>query len=446
MNYEKEILNIFHNAENKNTINSELYSQYNVKKGLRNENGTGVVVGLTKICDVVGYTKDEAGNKIDAPGELNYRGYALANLYNQVASSDQNGYEEVCFLLLNGYLPNEEEKQIFKQYLRENYVLPEGFLSRNILKTSSFDMMNRIQKSILLLYSEDENPDDPSIENTLKQGLSIIAKLPAICVYCYNAKVHLQDNQSLIIHPQRKDMDIAEYILYLLRGEGNYTQEEVAMLDLMMIIHADHGIGNNSTFANLVVSSTQTDIYSSMTAAVGSLKGPRHGGANVTCRRMMKTIIEDIGLDASEEEMREVAKKLLGKEYFDQAGLIYGIGHAVYTISDPRSEVLKENAETVAEQAGRLEEYHFYNRFVEIACEYIKEQKGKNVSANVDFYSGFIYEILGIPEELFTPLFVISRSIGWLAHNLEEKINSNRIIRPAGIYVGEMQLDEKANV
>lgn len=442
MSYEKEILNIFHNAENKNTINSELYSQYNVKKGLRNENGTGVVVGLTKICDVIGYTKDKDGNKIDAPGELNYRGYALANLYNQVAASDQNGYEEVCFLLLNGYLPNEDEKQIFKNYLRENYFLPEGFLSRNILKTSSFDMMNRIQRSILLLYSEDENPDDPSIENTLKQGLSIIAKLPAICVYCYNAKVHLQDNQSLIIHPQRKDMDIAEYILYLLRGEGNYTQEEVAMLDLMMIIHADHGIGNNSTFANLVVSSTQTDIYSSMTAAVGSLKGPRHGGANVTCRRMMKTIIEDIGLDASEEEMREVAKKLLDKEYFDQAGLIYGIGHAVYTISDPRSEVLKENAETVAEQAGRLYEYHFYNRFAKIACEYIKEQKGKNVSANVDFYSGFIYEILGIPEELFTPLFVISRSIGWLAHNLEEKINSNRIIRPAGIYVGEMQSDE----
>lgn len=437
MSKEQEILKIFHEAEAKNTIPSDLYQKYNVKKGLRNENGTGVVVGLTRICDVIGYTRDENGNIVDTKGELNYRGYSLEQVYDIVAGSDHNGYEEICFLLLNGYLPNEEEQTLFKAYLREHYPLPEGFLARNILRSSSFDMMNKIQRSILLLYSEDKNPDDTSLDNTLLQGLSIIAKLPAICVYNYKAKVHLVDNQSLIIHPQRQDLDLAESFLYLLRGAGNYTEEDVELLDLMMIIHADHGIGNNSTFTNLVVSSTQTDIYSSFTASVGSLKGPRHGGANITCRRMMKTIIDDIGLDASEEKMRAVCKKLLNKDYFDRAGLIYGMGHAVYTLSDPRSEILKSHAGDLAKQVGREAELEFYKKFADVAATLIKERKQRNICANVDFYSGFIYDMLQIPEELFTPIFVISRSIGWLAHNLEDKININRIIRPAGIYVGD---------
>ncbi len=437
MSKEQKILDIFHKAEDKNIIPAELYTKYNVKKGLRNENGTGVVVGLTKICDVIGYTRDENGNKIDCEGELNYRGYSLEQVYNKVAASDHNGYEEICFLLLIGYLPNEQELTLFKAYLRENYLLPNGFLARNILRSSSFDMMNKIQRSILLLYSEYKNPDDTSLDNTLLQGLSIIAKLPAICVYTYKAKVHLMDNQTLIIHPQRQDMDMAESFLYLLRGEGNYTNEDVGILDLMMLIHADHGIGNNSTFTNIVVSSTQTDIYSCITASVGSLKGPRHGGANITCRRMMKTIIDDIGLNASDEEMLGIVKKLLNKEYFDRAGLVYGIGHAVYTLSDPRSVILKKHAGSLAERVGRKAELEFYNRFADIACAYVTEQKHKNVCANVDFYSGFIYDMLEIPEELYTPIFVISRAIGWLAHNLEDKININRIIRPAGIYVGD---------
>ncbi|HZJ69070.1 MAG TPA: citrate synthase [Candidatus Eisenbacteria bacterium] len=439
MNNTQEILKIFHNARNKTTIPNHLYTKYDVKKGLRNEDGTGVVVGLTRICDVYGYTKDENGNKVDQPGQLYYRGFPINTLYQKVANRDNNGYEEVCFLLLNGYLPTDKELRIFKDYLQENYVLPDRFLSKNILKTSSYDMMNKIQRSILSLYSEDDNPNDPSIDNTLRQGLSIIATLPAIAVYCYQAKIHLMDNKSLIIHPIRKDLDLAESFLYLLRGEDNYSQEEVSILDLIMILHADHGIGNNSTFANLVVSSTQTDIYSSFTAAVGSLKGPRHGGANVTCRHMMKTVIDDIGLDASEEEMLGIIKRLIDREYFDKAGLVYGIGHAVYTVSDPRSEILKENAAKVAEQAGRLDELNFYKKFAKLACKYISETKNKNVCANVDFYSGFIYDMLQIPEELYTPLFVISRGIGWLAHNLEEKINSNRIIRPAGLYVGDEQ-------
>lgn len=362
-------------------------------------------------------------------------------LYNKVANSKNNGYEEVCFLLLNGYLPSNKELKTFKDFLRSEYSLPEGYLSRNILRSPSINIMNKIQRSILLMFGEDENPDDPSIENTLRQGLSVIAKLPAICVYCYKAKVHILGNESLVVHPIRQDMDLAESFLYLLRGEGNYTQEEVSILDLMMILHADHGIGNNSTFASLVVSSTQTDLYSSFAAAVGSLKGPRHGGANITCRNMMQTVIEDIGVDATYDQILDVVKKMLNKEYFDNSGLVYGMGHAVYTISDPRSLLLRQHASEVAAMKGYSEDFKFYQRFAEIACGYIGELKGKNICENVDFYSGFIYHMLEIPEDLFTPLFVISRAIGWLAHILEDKININRIVRPAGKFVGNYLSD-----
>ena len=436
MNNIQEILNIYHKAKNRNTIPNHLYSEFKVKKGLRNEDGTGVVVGLTRICDVVGYTIDQNGRKVDVPGELFYREFPLEALYNKVANSDNNGYEEVCFLLLNGYLPSNKELRTFKDFLRSEYIMPDGYLSRNILRSPTINIMNKIQRSILLMFGEDENPDDPSIDNTLKQGLSIIAKLPAICIYCYKAKAHLLGNESLVIHPIRQDMDLAESFLYLLRGEDNYTQEEVSILDLMMILHADHGIGNNSTFASLVVSSTQTDLYSSFAAAVGSLKGPRHGGANITCRNMMQTVIEDIGVDATYDQILDVIKKMLNKEYFDNSGLVYGMGHAVYTISDPRSLLLRQHAAEVAAMKGYDKEFKFYQRFAEIACGYIGELKGKNICENVDFYSGFIYHMLEIPEDLFTPLFVISRAIGWLAHILEDKININRIVRPAGKFVG----------
>lgn len=429
------VQDLYHRSLGKNTIPNDLYSQHDVKKGLRNEDGTGVVVGLTRICDVMGY-KVQDGHKVDTPGELFYREFALHDLYNKVAASDNTGYEEVCFLLLYGYLPDASELLAFKTFLRAEYCLPEGFISRNILRSPTINIMNKIQRAILLLYGEDENPDDPSIDNTLRQGLSVIAKLPAICVYCYQAKAHLLDNKSLVVHPVRTDLDMAESFLYLLKGEGSYTPEEVTVLDLMMILHADHGIGNNSTFASLVVSSTQTDLYSCFAAAVGSLKGPRHGGANITCRQMMKTVIEDLGTDASDDAIRDVVRRMLNKAYFDKSGLVYGMGHAVYTISDPRSELLREHASVVAAQAGLEAEFAFFKRFADIACAEIKAIKRKNVCANVDFYSGFIYDMLGIPEDLYTPLFVISRAIGWLAHNLEDKININRIIRPAGRFVG----------
>ncbi|MGI6608034.1 MAG: citrate synthase [Erysipelotrichaceae bacterium] len=432
----KTILNIFEKYISENRIPNELYKKYNVKKGLRNEDGTGVLIGLTRIADVVGYTRDKEGNKKDIPGELYYRGIPLKTLYEKVSASNQTGYEEICFLLLFGYLPDKKELAIFKKELRNNYDLPEGYLAANILKAPSINIMNKIQRSLLLLYSYDDNPDNCGVENMLEQGLSIIAKLPAIMVYSYAAKRHLINNQSLLIHPVRHDLCIAESILYLLKGENNYSKEEVKILDLLMIIQADHGAGNNSTFASLVVSSTDTDIYSSFTAAVGSLKGPKHGGANITCKHMMDEIIKEVGLDASEEEILNIIKRILNKDFFDKTGLIYGLGHAVYTISDPRSVLLKKQATAVAEISDKIDHLEFYKKFEDIACNYIKEVKGINICANVDFYSGLIYDMLKIPEDLFTPLFVTSRAVGWLAHNIEEKINSGRIIRPAGQYVG----------
>jgi citrate synthase len=432
----KTILTIFEKYISENKIPNELYKKYNVKKGLRNEDGTGVLIGLTRIADVVGYIRDEEGNKIDIPGELYYRGIPLKTLYEKVSESNQTGYEDICFLLLFGYLPNKKELTLFKKELRNNYDLPEGYLVTNILKAPSINIMNKIQGALLLLYSYDKNADNCSVENILKQGLSVIAKLPAIIVYSYAAKKHLINNQSLLIHPVRHDLSIAESILYLLKGENSYTQEEVKILDLLMIIQADHGAGNNSTFTSLVVSSTDTDIYSSFTAAVGSLKGPKHGGANVTCKHMMDEVIKEVGLKATDEEILNIVKRILDKDFFDKKGLVYGLGHAVYTISDPRCVLLKKQATAVAEMTGKIDYLEFYKRFEDIACNYIKEIKGKNISANVDFYSGLIYDMLKIPEDLFTPIFVASRAVGWLAHNIEEKINSGRIIRPAGQYVG----------
>ncbi len=430
------ILKIFKKYVSENKIPNELYKKYNVKKGLRNEDGTGVLIGLTRISDVVGYVRDEKGNKKDIPGELYYRGIPLQTLYEKVSSSGDTGYEEICFLLLFGYLPNEDELKLFKKELRCQYKLPEGYLATNILKAPSINIMNKIQGALLLLYSYDANPDNCSIENILQQGLSIIAKLPAIMVYSYAAKKHLINNQSLIIHPIRHDLCIAESILYLLRGENNYTKEEVNILDLLMIVQADHGAGNNSTFASLVVSSTDTDIYSSFTAAVGSLKGPKHGGANITCKHMMDEVIKEVGLDATDDEILNIVKRILNKDFFDKKGLVYGLGHAVYTISDPRCVLLKKQAIDVAKMTKKDDYFEFYKRFEDIACNYIKEVKGINICANVDFYSGFIFDMLKIPEDLYSPIFVASRAVGWLAHNIEEKINSGRIIRPAGQYVG----------
>ncbi|MEG0169328.1 citrate synthase [Anaerorhabdus sp.] len=434
---DQKLLEIFEKSTIENNISHDLYTTYNVKKGLRNEDGTGVLIGLTRIADVVGYQRNEEGNKVDAHGELYYRGIELKDLLEQVKSDQVDGYERTCFLILFGYLPNDEELSIFKKELQNAYELPKDFLTTNILKRPSNSIMNELQKDLLNLYNEDQLADDTSVENTLKQGLSIIAKLPEMMIYSYQAKAHFIDNKSLMIHQVDKNYGIAENILHLLRPDSVFTKEEARILDLLLIMHADHGSGNNSTFSNLVVASTGTDIYSAFSASIGSLKGPRHGGANITCKHMMDSIIQEIGLDATDDDITKIITRLQQKDFFDKQGLVYGFGHAVYTLSDPRCILLKDQARALALACNESKRLAFYERFELLVIDYFKSNKNKNICANVDFYSGLIYEMLQIPEDLYSPLFVTSRSVGWLAHNIEEKLYCNRIIRPAGLYLGK---------
>ncbi len=430
------ILNIFQKAILENTIDNNLYTIHDVKKGLRNEDGTGVLIGLTRIADVVGYEKID-GKKIDAEGQLYYRGISIFDLTKNLDKHKICGFEEICFLILFGHLPNQEELDIFMKELQSLYTLPDGFLANNILRYPGMNIMNKMQRSLLMLYDTDENADDCSVENTFKQGLSIIAKMPAMLAYAYQAKAHVLHNESLYIHHPDTNASIAENILRMIRPDCKYTELEAKILDLMLVLHADHGAGNNSTFTNIVVSSTNTDIYSAFSASVGSLKGPRHGGANIANKNMMKAIIDEIGLDASIEDMRNIAYRLLDRDFYDQKGLIYGMGHAVYTLSDPRSVILKQQAQLLVKEKNREKEFLFYSQFEQVAKEVIYERKHVHVCSNVDFYSGFVYEMMNIPEDLYSPLFVASRSVGWLAHNIENKLYCNRIVRPAGKYVGE---------
>ena len=300
------------------------------------------------------------------------------------------------------------------------------------------NIMNQIQKALLMLYGEDPKADDISVLNTLDQGLSILAKMPAILCYSMAAKAHFFENKSLIVHPVRPEFSIAENILSLLRPDQQFTHQEAKILDLMMVLHADHGSGNNSTFANIVVASTGTDIYSAMAASVGSLKGPRHGGANISARRMMDAILAEIGLEASDEQLTALLEKIMDKQFFDGKGLIYGMGHAVYTLSDPRSEILKKQIEILAEEKNCKERFVFYQRTEELAKQVIYRRKGIHVSSNIDFYSGLVYSMLDIPEDCYSPLFAASRMVGWLAHNIENKLYCDRIVRPAGKYVGAL--------
>lgn len=430
------ILNIFQKAILENTIDNNLYTIHDVKKGLRNEDGTGVLIGLTRIADVVGYEKIN-GKKVDTEGQLYYRGISIFDLTKKLDTNKICGFEEICFLILFGHLPNQEELAIFMKELQSLYTLPDGFLANNILRYPGMNIMNKMQRSLLMLYDTDENADDCSVENTFKQGLSIIAKMPAMLAYAYQAKAHVLHNESLYIHHPDTNASIAENILRMIRPDCKYTELEAKILDLMLVLHADHGAGNNSTFTNIVVSSTNTDIYSAFSASIGSLKGPRHGGANIANKNMMKAIIDEIGLDASIEDMRNIAYRLLDKDFYDQKGLIYGMGHAVYTLSDPRSVILKQQAQLLAKEKNMEKEFLFYSQFEQVAKEVIYERKHVHVCSNVDFYSGFVYEMMNIPEDLYSPLFVASRSVGWLAHNIENKLYCNRIVRPAGKYVGE---------
>lgn len=436
---DQKILGFYHKGLAFTDIPNDYFHQYDVKKGLRNEDGTGVCVGLTNIADVVGYAYQD-GKKVDVSGRLYYRGIEISDLiHGRYAQLDAFAFEETCFLLLFGYLPTSMELDVFVKELQSQYELPDQFLETAILQMPSGNLMNQLQQAVLSLYDFDEAADDTSVGNTLRQGLSMIAKLPSLLCYAYHSMAHHFQHSSLHIHYPLAHYGMAENILHMLRADSRFTAQEAKILDLMLVLHADHGGGNNSTFTNVVVASTGTDIYSAVAASIGSLKGPRHGGANLQVCNMMNAIIEQIGIDADDESIRKIQKQLLDKEFFDHSGLIYGMGHAIYTKSDPRAELLKEHLAQLAIEKHEEARLAFYRRFEANAKALIQAEKGVCVSANVDFYSGLVYELLNIPHDLFTPLFVCSRMVGWLAHNIENKLYDGKIMRPATKYVGDLQ-------
>lgn len=420
-------------------IDKNLYIEYDVKRGLRDSNGKGVLTGLTEISDVNAY-KLENGRRIPADGSLYYQGYEINDLVNGLQGR-RFGFEETIYLLLFGKLPDRQKMQMFLHVMEEMQELGGRFVRDVVMKASNSNIMNALQRCVLTLYTYDSNPDDISAQNVLRQSLELINKLPLIAVYSYRSYCHFRRDETLMIRNPRKGLSMAENILLMLRPDGKYTELEAKVLDIALILHADHGGGNNSTFTTHVVSSSGTDTYSSMAASIGSLKGPRHGGANLKVQEMFRDIKDNIGDWKDEDRIAEYLKKILNKEAFDRSGLIYGMGHAVYTLSDPRQVILKRFAKELAEEKGLTDEFELYNTVERIAGRLIMESRKifKNVCANVDFYSGFVYKMLDIPEEMFTPLFAISRIPGWSAHRLEELVNGNKIIRPAYKYVGRHQ-------
>ncbi len=419
-------------AEENNRINQDYYVRYNVKRGLRNADGTGVLVGLTEIGDVHGYILDE-NEKVPVEGRLTYRGIDVRDFVNGFQAEERYGFEEVAYLLLFGELPTSEELVEFKELLGKKRKLPDQFTEDMILKAPSSDIMNKLARSVLASYSYDENPDDTSIENVLRQCIELIAAFPTMAAYGYQAKRHYYDHDSLFIHAPREDLGTAENFLHMIRSDSNYTRLESELLDLSMVLHAEHGGGNNSAFAIHVVSSTGTDTYSAIAAAAGSLKGPKHGGANIKVINMMEDIKQHVSDWEDDEEVEKYLTKILNKEAFDRTGLIYGMGHAVYTLSDPRAVLLREKACNLAKEKGLEKEYKLYTTVERLTPLLFEKLKGssKVIAANVDFYSGFVYRMLNIPSELYTPIFAMARIAGWSAHRIEELVSGGRIIRPA---------------
>lgn len=419
-------------AEKCSYINPELYSKYEVKRGLRDISGRGVLAGLTEIGEVHSYIIDE-NEMVPVPGELRYRGIDIEDIVNGFTKDERPGFEETCYLLLFGQLPDKDSLKEFESVLASYRSLPKSFVRDIIMKAPSKDMMNLLSRSVLALYSYDDMADDNSIKNVLRQCLQLIATFPLIAVYGYQTFSHYHSDKSLIIHRPVEGFSTAENILHLLRPDSIFTKLEATLLDLALVLHAEHGGGNNSSFTTHVVTSSGTDTYSVISAALGSLKGPRHGGANIKVVQMFEEIKANLHDWEDDEEIEEYLKKLLNKQAFDQSGLIYGIGHAVYSISDPRAVIFKKYVAELAKAKGLDEEFKLYSKVEKLAPEVIaKERKMyKGVSANVDFYSGFVYRMLGIPQELFTPIFAISRMVGWSAHRIEEIVNNGKIIRPA---------------
>ncbi len=422
-----------------NVIEAELYTKYNVKRGLRNANGTGVVVGLTRIGEVVGYDTDENKNKVPVPGELYYRGYEIQELITNYQKEDRFGFEEISFLLLFGELPTKDELSEFNRLISEKKLLPKDFARDMILTNPSSNIMNKLARTILGLYSYDENPDDTSITNILKQSISLIGCFPALVAYAYQAKISAFEDKSLVLHLPKTELSTAENLLRMTRHDGEYTDFEAKILDICLILHAEHGGGNNSSFATHLVSSSGTDTYAVISSAICSLKGPLHGGANITVLGMLADLRKNVDDITDKEKIDAYLLKLLNKQAFDKKGLIYGMGHAIYTISDPRAVILKEMARDLAKQKGILDEFNL--------CAYIEERAPilyeqvtgtkKAMCANVDLYSGFVYRALNIPDDIATPLFATARLSGWLAHRLEEMIAGKKLMRPGYVCVQE---------
>jgi len=423
--------NLSQKAEKQNRIPMELYQKYSVKRGLRNEDSSGVLVGLTEIGDVHGYIFDE-GERVPVDGRLLYRGINITEIAKGFQKDRRLGFEETAYLLLFGDLPKRKQLEEFRALLGGYRTLPDGFIENMILKSPSRDVVNKLARSVLVGYSYDPNPDDIRIKNVLRQCLELIARFPTMVAYGYQAKRHYFDGKSLYIHRPRPELSTAENLLHLIRPNSTFTRLEAEILDLALVIHAEHGGGNNSTFTTHVVTSTGTDTYSAIAAAVGSLKGPLHGGANLKVMEMMNNIQSNVKDLTDDDEIKSHLTKILQKRVFDRKGLIYGIGHAVYTLSDPRATLLKQKAETLAKAKAQTEEFDLYQRVARLAAIVLVEKtSAKSVTANVDFYSGFVYKMLGIPLELYTPIFCIARIAGWSAHRIEELISGGRIIRPA---------------
>jgi citrate synthase len=417
-------------------IDNELFEKFDVKRGLRNKDQTGVLVGLTNIGDVVGYKKEE-DKVVAVPGRLLYRGIDIEDITQGFQKDNRHGFDETVFLLLTGHLPNKKELEEFSAYMASLRALPDHFTKDMILSMKGKDVLNMLARSVLGLYTLDNDPDDISLDNMIQQTLNLIAKFPSIIAYSYQALKHAYQGKTLSIRHPQVELSTAENFLFLIRGDCSaYTKLEADLLDLALVLHAEHGGGNNSTFTMRVTSSTETDIYSAVTSAIGSLKGPLHGGANLKVLEMMEDMKRKIKNWSSEEDVEEYLLKILNKKANDFSGKIYGIGHAVYTISDPRATLLKVKARELAIEKGRLEEFELYSMVEKLTPEVFRVFKGekstKVVCINVDFYSGFVYSCIGIPKELFTPLFALARVSGWCAHRIEElTFSAKRIIRPA---------------
>lgn len=414
-------------------LDTSLYEKYHVKRGLRDKSGQGVVAGITNISKIVSYKEDTEGKHIPCDGELYYRGYSINDLVNGLIKDDRFGFEEIAYLLILGELPDKKQLEEFKTLLAEMRKLPRNFTKDVILKAPSKDMMMSLQRSVLTLASYDKKFDDIGVNNVIRQCLWLVSVFPMLAVYGYHAYNHFINDDSLYIHHPDPDLSTAENFLRMLRPDKSFTPLEASVLDLALILHMEHGGGNNSTFTTRVVTSSGTDTYSAISAALASLKGPKHGGANIKVVQMMRNIRENVHDLKDEDEIYAYLLKILRKETFDRKGLIYGMGHAVYSLSDPRAQVFKEFIKRLSQSKGKSKLYDFYERVERLATKAIASERAiyKGVSANVDFYSGFVYNMLGIPMELYTPMFAMARIVGWSAHRLEELINADKIIRPA---------------